>query len=146
MPDDEKPDPASQPYQTAAEAHGITERVEGGVSAGHHDGLSHTPGLSEVPDSKVPFAEHSHVHGPQQAAVDPVAAGLDTRHLPFNRAENRVIDRTGEIGSGVHAPGTTPAVSDGSQVKAPIDPPTLVSALPDKSPDPGSQPPAPPPT
>ncbi|NPD67293.1 hypothetical protein HN018_06860 [Lichenicola cladoniae] len=117
--DDENTEP--KPFETAAEQHGIVERTIDHVEGFFHRGKSFTPGLTEVPDSKVPGAEHSHVHGPQQAAVDPVAAGLETEHSPTTINENRVVNRTGEIGSGPHTPGTTPAVSDGSPVVAPED-------------------------
>ncbi len=112
-------DNEDKPFVTAAEAHGIEDRTTDHTDGTFHQGLSFTPGLTEVANSKVPGAEHSHVHGPQQAAVDPVAAGLVTTRSPATAAESRVIDRTGEIGSGPRAGGK--AVSDGSQAPAAPD-------------------------
>lgn len=59
----------------------------------HTPGLSVTPGLQVVPDSPVPDTDRSHVLGPQQSAVDPVLAGLDTEYHPLSRAENRAPTR-----------------------------------------------------
>lgn len=56
-------------------------------------GLSQSPGLRSLDGSPVPGANRSHVVGPQQSAVDPVLAGLDTGYDPLTRAENRVITR-----------------------------------------------------
>lgn len=83
MPDDDKP-----LYTTAADALGM--RQDGKAPT---PGMSYTPGLREVADSRVPNASHSHVIGPQQAACDPVLAGLDTEYRPMTRAENRGITR-----------------------------------------------------
>ncbi|WP_424139893.1 hypothetical protein [Roseomonas chloroacetimidivorans] len=101
--------------------------------APRQEGLSVTPGLQEVPDSFAPATASGdpvpHVYGPQQAAVDPVAAGLDTGHSPLTRAENRVITRTGELGAGPR-PATyvekgqevqQAAPADGANVPAPLD-------------------------
>jgi len=109
-----------KPFQPAAEAAGLEERAGQHQSGHFHNGKSHSPGLRAVPNSFVPGTDRAHVHGPQQSPVDPVAAGLDTEHVPPTRAENRVIDRTGEIASGPHAAGPI-GVSDGSQVVAPAD-------------------------
>lgn len=57
-------------------------------------GMSISPGLQVVENSPVPGTDRSHVIGPQQAAADPVLAGLDTSHVPMTRQENRVITRT----------------------------------------------------
>lgn len=67
-------------------------------------GLSQSPGLRELPDSQVPGLAGggmvSHVFGPGQSPVDPIAAGLDTGYNPLTRAENRVITQTGTLGAG----------------------------------------------
>jgi len=61
-------------------------------------GLSVSPDLTEVPDSPVPGADRSHVYGPQQAAADPVLAGLDTQYDPATRNELRsMTDGEGHI-------------------------------------------------
>ena len=57
-------------------------------------GLSVTPGLRPVENSPVPGTDRTHVLGPQQAACDPVLAGLDMQHEPLTRQENRAITRT----------------------------------------------------
>jgi hypothetical protein len=123
-------------YVTADKLEGMAERfaerVEEGVERFVHRGLSVTPGLQEVPGSMAPATALgepvAHVFGPQQAACDPIAAGIDTRAHPITRAENRAVTRTGETASGprpstyaekgaeVQAP-----VSDGSTVPAPSD-------------------------
>jgi hypothetical protein len=105
---------------TAAEEAGIEDRIVPLPITGR----SLSPGLTHLQDSKVPGHDRHHVHGPQQAAVDPVAAGLETDHIPASAAENRVITRTGVIGSGNPE---SDAVSDGSHVAAPEDDKTPVS-------------------
>jgi hypothetical protein len=71
-------------------------------------GLTQSPGLVEIPGSTVPGATHNHVVGPGQAPVDPIAAGLDTAHVPASRNEERVTTdaTTGET----ILPGKDPAV------------------------------------
>ena len=85
-----------------------------------------------MPDSSAPATAAgdavAHVFGPQQAACDPVAAGLDTKHNPMTRAENRMISQTGTLASG-NRPTTyvekgqdmPQAVSDHSLVPAKTD-------------------------
>jgi hypothetical protein len=74
------------PFKTAAEVMNI------GTDQGVVDPrLTQAPGLRDVPDSKVPGMSHSHVMGPGQAAVDPLAAGLDMGARPLSAAENRAI-------------------------------------------------------
>ena len=96
MSDDPKPD---QPQP-------LPQPIEGSpVQAGEPiPGLSYSPGLRELPDSQVPGLGNggmvSHVFGPGQAPVDPIAAGLDTQYNPLTRAENRMITQTGTIGAG----------------------------------------------
>ena len=128
---DEKP-PVDQPdiVRSTAEDHPLVQERKDQPAP--TPGLSQSPGLVPVPDSHAPATASgeavAHVFGPQQAACDPVAAGLDTRHDPLTRAENRMINRTGEIGSGNH-PSTyvekgkdlPVAVSDGSLVPAAPD-------------------------
>ena len=89
------PDSAQAPFTTAADAFKTEADTKAPTS-----GLSFTPGLREVANSPVPGAAHSHVLGPQQAAADPVAAGLDTAYAGRSRAENRVVNKTGEQASG----------------------------------------------
>lgn len=108
---------AGGPFQSASQAMGMDEQM----AAAAQSGLSYTPNLQEVPDSKVPFAEHSHVFGPQQAACDPVAAGLDTSYAGLSRSENRVINRTGEAASGPRTLLLDHPAADGSLVRAPSD-------------------------
>lgn len=123
-------DTDTPPFQTAAEAHGMTSAADAHAEGVFHQGKSFTPGLVEVPGSKVPGTERSHVHGPQQAPCDPIAAGLATERSPLTVNENRVISQTGEIGSGPRAGGV--AVSDGTEVRAapdaqaPITPPAPI--------------------
>jgi hypothetical protein len=80
------PDEAEKPYVTAAEMLGIEPDKTPPTP-----GMSITPGLREVPNSPVPNSDRVHVMGPQQAACDPLLAGLDTQHKPMTRAENRAI-------------------------------------------------------
>lgn len=75
-------------FTTAAEAFNLVRDQPPPVP-----GLTVSPGLTEVPDSKVPYADRSHVFGSQQAACDPVAAGLDVNHDPRTIADNRVVTR-----------------------------------------------------
>jgi len=86
-------------YPTAAEqleAPSVTVRTD--------PSLSFSPDLEEVPGSTAPAradgAPVAHVRGPQQAAVDPVAAGLDTGALVATTDTNRMINRTGEAAAG----------------------------------------------
>ena len=123
--------PPTPPFQTAAEIGGIAEQV----AAKPKPGLSFTPGLQELPGSQAPSTAKgdpvSHVFGPQQAPVDPVAAGLDTQHVPLSRAENRMITQTGEAAAGPRpftyvektGPDQVPqaAPADGALVKPPSD-------------------------
>lgn len=127
MPDD-KPDILAAPFTTAAEQHDI-----GNDSPPPTPGLSYSPGLREVPNSKVPAKADgtmmSHVYGPGQAAVDPIAAGLDVEHVPLTRNESRVITQTGTDGAGprpatyAEKPGVIPQSTpgDGALVKAPSE-------------------------
>ena len=83
--------------------HSAAEKLDTrGVGAEPVAGLSVSPGLRELPNSKVPGTDRSHVHGPQQAPCDPMAAGLDVDHHPLTRAENRAVTLTGADGSGPH--------------------------------------------
>ena len=91
---------AEDAFQTGAEVAGI----DPAVTVRTDPSLSYSPDLEEVPDSTAPALADgtavAHVHGPQQAAVDPIAAGLDTGAVVPTIAENRAITRTGEIGAG----------------------------------------------
>lgn len=84
--------------ETAAQRHGFN------IERGRTPGMTQVSGLVEVENSPCPaYADGtvvSHVMAPGQMAVDPVAAGIDTKHVPLTRAENRVITRTGQDGSG----------------------------------------------
>ena len=93
------------------------------------EGLSYTGGLTELAGSLVSGLPEgvkvSHVSGPNQAPVDPVAAGLDTGYHPRTRNEDRMISQTGTVGAG-QRPSTFPdrtlpqaGVSDHSIVRAP---------------------------
>ena len=96
---DEEKAPELVIVQSMAEIHGIDND-----SPPPTPGLSQSPGLREVPNSKAPAMADgtmvSHVFGPGQAAVDPIAAGLDVAHKPLTRNENRVITQTGEMAAG----------------------------------------------
>jgi hypothetical protein len=87
-------------------------------------GLSHSPGLREMPDSTVPGLPEGvvvkHVSGPQQAPCDPVAAGLDLEYDPLTAAENRVITQTGAFAAGTR-PGTFPHATGSQAEPAPAD-------------------------
>ena len=123
------------PHATSAAEHPeMRDRIEAAdQSMRVHRGLSVTVGLREIPDSVAPAMSDgtkvSHVMGPQQAPCDPIAAGLDLEAHPLSRAENRMITRTGVIGSG-NRPATYvekgdfkngDVVSDESVVPAPMD-------------------------
>ncbi len=88
---DDQNKPAEPAYRTAAEVFGV-----GGDRGSPTPGLSQSPGLRDLVDSPVPGANRSHVIGPQQSAVDPVLAGLDTGYKPMTRAEDRVITRAAD--------------------------------------------------
>lgn len=125
-----KPEPSNgAPFQTAAEVLGMEQQGEPPTP-----GLSQAAGLREVPNSVVPGTARgdiSHVYGPGQAAVDPVAAGLDTNSSPPGRAENRAITQTGEAAAGPRphtyiektGPEKVPqsAPADGKLVKPPTE-------------------------
>lgn len=67
-------------------------------------GLSFAAELRELENSQVPGLAGggmvSHVVGPGQAPVDPIAAGLDTNFRPVVRDAARMITHTGTIGAG----------------------------------------------
>ena len=88
---DDQNKPAEPVYRTAAEVYEIGK--DRGTPT---PGLSQSPGLRPLDDSPVPGASRSHVIGPQQSAVDPVLAGLDTGYNPLTRAEDRVITRAAD--------------------------------------------------
>ena len=119
--------PAS-PFTTAADAFPPT------ANRGEPTpGLSQSPGLREVPNSLAPAMADGtlvpHVYGPGQAAVDPIAAGLDTGYMPPTRNDDRVVTQTGVDGAGprpstylekgLDVPQST--VADHRQVRAPND-------------------------
>ena len=83
-------------------------------------GLSATPGLVKVQDSKVPGlgngAMVDHVMGPQQSPVDPIAAGLDLKHDPKTRNELAAPTLTGTTGAGPR-PSTYAEKPDGQLVQ-----------------------------
>ena len=86
MPDENK---QSEPeFKTATEVYDVKRDQPAPTP-----GMSLSPGLREVDNSPIPGVDRSHVFGPQQSAVDPVLAGLDTNHNPLTRAEDRVITR-----------------------------------------------------
>lgn len=125
MPEDEVVD-AQLPHPIADDHPDLVARKEEAArTARPFSGQSITHGLTEVPDSKVPGTERSHVMGPQQAACDPVAAGIDVRQRPLTSQEDRVITRTGVTGSGARPANaldeSTFAVSNGSHVPAEPD-------------------------
>ena len=125
MPEDDQPE-APLPHSIADDHPELAARKrEAESTLRPFSGQSVTHGLTEVPDSKVPGTDRSHVMGPQQAACDPVAAGLDVRQRPLTSQEDRVITRTGVIGSGARPANamdeSTFAVSDGSHAPAASD-------------------------
>ena len=103
-----------QAVQTAEAKFGIRD-----AGSRPTQGLSQSPGLREIANSQVPRADYNHVHGPQQAPADPIAAGLDVAHHPLTRAENRAVTLTGEDGSGPHL---LPVDSDNSHRTVPASP------------------------
>lgn len=153
MTEEPKTDPNSKVWTTAAEADAeMKERLEASAAAGDvPSGLSVTPGLVEVPGSYAPsMADGSrvaHVMGPQQAAVDPIAAGLDLRARPLTRNENRVVTQTGELGSGARpatylekgAADDQRPVSDHTHVAMPVD--SVAGQAPGPNAVPGGEPP-----
>ncbi len=98
-------------------------------------GLSQSPGLRTLANSQVPGLAGggmvSHVFGPGQSPVDPIAAGLDTGYDPQTRAENRLITQTGAIAAGPRP--STYAEKGGARIPqaGPSDHST-VAAIPDK--------------
>ena len=117
---DKKPAPdkapaAQAPFATAAEQLGMDQPQ--GVPDPR---LSQSPGLVVVKDSQVPGLGNggmiSHVEGPGQAPVDPVAAGLDTGYDPGIRHAQRAVTQTGTIGAG-NRPSTYAEKPDGSAVQ-----------------------------
>lgn len=129
----DKQTPAEPPFVTAAEKHGMTGPGGPADLQDRHNGLSRSPNLRPVPNSFAPAHANGeavpHVYGAQQAAVDPIAAGLDYKHDIPTRTEMRVTTRTGELGAGPRpttyvekgqdVPQSTPA--DGAEVVAPSD-------------------------
>ena len=111
---------AHQPYKTAAELAGINPPGTAAPTLG----LSQSPGLVEVPNSRVPGLAGggmvSHVMGPGQAPVDPIAAGLDTRASIPTRDQLRVTTQTGVDGAGP-GPSTYAEKPEGQQVKQRAD-------------------------
>ena len=115
--------PDAPAFVTAAEKFGI------GTEQGAIDPrLSQAPGLREVPNSRVPFGDHSHVMGPGQAAVDPYAAGLDVHAKPLSYAENRAVTKADGVTQPAiadalaeQAPGPTGGVTGGEPVPAQVD-------------------------
>ncbi|QHC35358.1 hypothetical protein [Komagataeibacter xylinus] len=65
------------PYRTAEQISGM-KPLEADPTA--RSALSRAPGLESMAGSTVPGTSRHHVRGPQQTAVDPAAAGLDTTH------------------------------------------------------------------
>ena len=93
-------DHTGQPFRTAADVLGIKQ------PEGQRDPrLSQSPGLVKIEGSIVPGmgdgSTVNHVTGPGQAAVDPVAAGLDMQFDPMTRHELRAPTQTGELGAGI---------------------------------------------
>lgn len=90
---DEPDKSSSQPYRLG---------VGGDPGVPPKRGFSATPGLVPVEGSLTPAnpmtgEQHPHVHGPQQAPADPVAAGLDTEYVaPVNAAP------ASPVGAGPH--------------------------------------------
>jgi hypothetical protein len=89
-------DQAQPAFTTAADNHPAF--IEAAKQPPPVPGQSVSPGLRTVPNSfgrpTADGAPVAHVFGPGQAAVDPVAAGLDPNYSPLTRAENRMITRT----------------------------------------------------
>ena len=106
MSEDPKSGNETPPPPSPDQAMPLAQPIPGApVQAGEPiPGLSFSPGLRELPNSQVPGLGNggmvSHVFGPGQAPVDPIAAGLDTQYNPLTRAENRMITQTGVIGAG----------------------------------------------
>ena len=111
----EAPQPPPLPFKTAAEEAGITPPE--GVPDPR---LSQAPGLVELKDSQVPALGNggmvSHVQGPGQAPVDPIAAGLDTGYSPPSKNELRATTLTGTVGAGPR-PSTYAEKPDGQAVQ-----------------------------
>ena len=110
-----------QPFTSAADELG-TAKPEGVPDPR----LSQSPGLVKLKDSEVPGLGNggmiSHVMGPGQAPVDPVAAGLDTGYDPGTKAGQRAMTQTGTLGAGPR-PSTYAEKPDGQAVQqaAPAD-------------------------
>ncbi len=65
------------PYRTVEQIAGMKPLEADPTARG---ALSRAPDLESMADSTVPGTSRHHVRGPQQTAVDPAAAGLDTVH------------------------------------------------------------------
>ena len=65
------------PYRTVEQIAGMKPLEVDPTARG---ALSRAPDLEAMADSTVPGTSRHHVRGPQQTAVDPAAAGLDTAH------------------------------------------------------------------
>jgi hypothetical protein len=129
--DKDKPEPpaasaarAGQPrgpqlYMTAAE---MAEMAK--PTGTRTEGLTFSPGLVAIPDSQVPGLGNggmiSHVMGPGQNAVDPIAAGLDVNYAPLTRHELRAPTLTGVDAAGLR-PSTYAEKPGGAQVKQAAD-------------------------
>ncbi|MFC0407924.1 hypothetical protein [Roseomonas elaeocarpi] len=145
MADETKTDaPADPPYRTGAEVAGMDTPL----TVRENPSLSFSPDLTEVPGSTAPSlvdgTQVAHVQGPQQAAVDPVAAGLDTGAKVATTGENRAVTRTGEIGAGQRPatyiekgqPVDQAAPADNATVPAPSDAPATDAPPAEETPSP----------
>ncbi|MFT9385531.1 hypothetical protein [Acetobacter sp.] len=105
------------PYRTAEQIAGMQPLA---VDPAARRALTQAPGLENMAGSMVPGTARHHVRSPQQTAVDPAAAGLDT---------TRVVVVAGHARAGsaavapepVDPPASTPAITDAATV--PADPP-----------------------
>lgn len=97
----EAPNGDVQPYTTVAAELGL-EDVPPLTQGDARNGLTKVFGLQEVANSDVPSGpgKTTHVFGPGQNVVDPVAAGLDTRLVGVAPPARTVMTQTGEVGSG----------------------------------------------
>lgn len=148
MPDDTAP--PDVPFRTATDVFDVRRD-----QPAPQPGMSLSPGLRPLENSRVPNVDRSHVVGPQQSAVDPVLAGLDTAHNPLTRAEDRVITRMSDGAMVVPPPdaesdaivgpsGTSAPTADTAPAQAALVTPTADAAVtkPQPAPKAGSGSPA----
>ncbi|GCE89680.1 hypothetical protein MSKU15_1281 [Komagataeibacter diospyri] len=96
------------PYRTVEQIVGMKPLEVDPTTRG---ALSRAPDLEAMADSTVPGTSRHHVRGPQQTAVDPAAAGLDTAHTVHSAHARAAMEAPApeEAPPPAEAPATEPA-------------------------------------